>query len=50
MPIDKAKLGIRYTCFQCAAKFYDLNRPEPICPTSSPKKRGRGSRRRWGQR
>jgi len=33
MPIDKAKLGIRYTCFQCAAKFYDLNRPEPICPS-----------------
>jgi hypothetical protein len=33
MPIDKAKLGIRYTCFQCAAKFYDLNRPEPMCPS-----------------
>lgn len=29
---DKSKLGKRYTCFQCALKFYDLNRPEPLCP------------------
>ena len=29
---DKAKLGRRYACFQCAQKFYDLNRPEPLCP------------------
>jgi len=32
MPLDKAKLGVRYTCFECGAKFYDLNRPEPMCP------------------
>jgi hypothetical protein len=19
-------------CYKCAAKFYDLNRPEPLCP------------------
>ena len=25
-------LGVRYTCFVCSAKFYDLNRPEPVCP------------------
>lgn len=29
---DKSKLGKRYACFQCGLKFYDLNRPEPICP------------------
>ena len=29
---DKAILGTRYTCFECEKKFYDLNRPEPICP------------------
>ena len=29
---DKAALGTRYTCYQCEKKFYDLNRPEPICP------------------
>jgi uncharacterized protein (TIGR02300 family) len=29
---DKSKLGKRYTCFQCQLKFYDLNRPEPLCP------------------
>lgn len=30
--LDKAKLGVRYVCFTCGTKFYDLNRPEPICP------------------
>ena len=29
---DKSKLGKRYQCFQCGLKFYDLNRPEPMCP------------------
>lgn len=29
---DKSKLGKRYQCFQCELKFYDLNRPEPLCP------------------
>jgi len=29
---DKSKLGTRYRCFDCGVKFYDLNRPEPICP------------------
>ncbi len=27
-----SKLGTKYSCFSCEAKFYDLNRPEPICP------------------
>ena len=29
---SKALLGKRYTCFKCACKFYDLNRPDPLCP------------------
>ncbi|MGC6494632.1 MAG: FYDLN acid domain-containing protein [Myxococcota bacterium] len=32
MKPDKAKLGTRYTCFKCGVKFYDLNRPESLCP------------------
>ena len=30
--LDKSKLGNRYTCYECGTKFYDLNRPEPLCP------------------
>ena len=29
---DKAQLGTRYSCFKCSCKFYDLNKPEPVCP------------------
>jgi uncharacterized protein (TIGR02300 family) len=25
-------LGNKYECFSCGAKFYDLGKPEPICP------------------
>lgn len=25
-------LGTKYTCFKCGVKFYDLKKPEPICP------------------
>ncbi|CAG0992563.1 hypothetical protein MYXO_02486 [Myxococcaceae bacterium] len=33
MPEDrKAKLGTKHSCFSCNARFYDLNKPEPICP------------------
>lgn len=28
----KAKLGTKYLCFSCKSKFYDLNKPEPLCP------------------
>ncbi len=31
-PGPVSKLGTKYHCFACQAKFYDLNRPEPICP------------------
>ena len=27
-----SKLGSKWNCFQCGAKFYDLNKPEPLCP------------------
>ena len=32
MPIDKALLGRRFTCFNCGVKFYDLNKDDAICP------------------
>ncbi|MCB9675414.1 MAG: FYDLN acid domain-containing protein [Alphaproteobacteria bacterium] len=32
MPLDKTKLGTRFTCFSCGTKFYDLGRPVPTCP------------------
>jgi predicted nucleic acid-binding Zn-ribbon protein len=25
-------LGTKYTCFKCGTRFYDLKKPEPICP------------------
>ena len=25
-------LGVKYTCFKCGTKFYDLKRPIPLCP------------------
>jgi hypothetical protein len=31
-PDAHPKLGVKHTCFRCGAKFYDLFRPEPLCP------------------
>ena len=28
----KLRFGTKWTCYSCGAKFYDLNKPEPICP------------------
>jgi uncharacterized protein (TIGR02300 family) len=25
-------LGNKFNCFKCGTKFYDLKKPEPICP------------------
>ena len=25
-------LGNKHTCFKCQTKFYDLKKPDPICP------------------
>lgn len=27
-----SKLGTKWSCFQCGSRFYDLNKPEPLCP------------------
>jgi predicted nucleic acid-binding Zn-ribbon protein len=27
-----ASLGKKYTCYSCHTKFYDLGKPEPLCP------------------
>ena len=36
MAVDPAekqrKLGQKWVCHACAAKFYDMHRPEPTCP------------------
>jgi hypothetical protein len=29
---QKTKLGVRWSCWACGLVFYDLNKPEPICP------------------
>jgi uncharacterized protein (TIGR02300 family) len=26
------ELGNKYECYSCGAKFYDLGKPQPICP------------------
>jgi hypothetical protein len=26
------ELGRKYTCYSCHTKFYDLNKPVPLCP------------------
>ncbi|MDH5477899.1 MAG: FYDLN acid domain-containing protein [Nitrospinota bacterium] len=26
------KYGQRFTCYQCGVKFFDLNKPKPLCP------------------
>jgi hypothetical protein len=25
-------LGKKYTCYSCHTKFYDMGKPEPLCP------------------
>ncbi len=25
-------LGNKHVCFKCSAKFYDLKKPDPLCP------------------
>ncbi len=43
-------LGTKHTCFKCQTKFYDLKKPEPICPKCGADQRqspaNRPSRRR----
>jgi hypothetical protein len=28
----KERLGQKWTCFSCGSRFYDLNKPAPLCP------------------
>jgi len=28
-----ADLGKRYKCYKCGTKFYDMNKPQPVCPS-----------------
>ena len=30
--MPELKLGTKYDCYNCGTKFYDLGKPEPICP------------------
>src|SRR5512141_1869044 len=32
MPMPAKDLGTKHTCFKCGTKFYDMKKPEPICP------------------
>ncbi len=31
-PERKERLGTKWACYACGVKFYDLKKPEPICP------------------
>ena len=31
--ISPEDLGTRYKCYKCDTKFYDLGRPQPLCPS-----------------
>ena len=30
--MPELKLGTKHDCYNCGTKFYDLGKPEPICP------------------
>ena len=34
------ELGKKYECAECGTKFYDLGKPEPICPKCGTNQRG----------
>lgn len=29
----RARLGEKWACLSCGTKFYDLGKPEPVCPS-----------------
>jgi uncharacterized protein (TIGR02300 family) len=33
--MPELKLGTKFDCYNCGTKFYDLGKPEPICPKCS---------------
>ena len=30
--MPELKLGTKFDCYNCGTKFYDLGKPEPVCP------------------
>jgi uncharacterized protein (TIGR02300 family) len=30
--MPEIKLGTKFDCFNCGTKFYDMGKPEPLCP------------------
>jgi uncharacterized protein (TIGR02300 family) len=32
MAMPAKDLGNKFVCFKCGTKFYDLKKPEPVCP------------------
>jgi len=40
----RSRLGGKHVCFECGGKFYDLNRPEPLCPKCGADQRNRPAR------
>lgn len=31
-PMPAKDLGTKYVCFKCSTKFYDMKKPDPLCP------------------
>lgn len=31
-PMPAKDFGIKFVCFKCSTKFYDMKKPDPICP------------------
>jgi hypothetical protein len=43
--------GTKYVCFKCGTKFYDLKKPDPICPRCGADQReGQAARPAEGRR
>ena len=38
------ELGTKYECFNCGLKFYDLGKPEAICPKCGANQKDAGAR------
>jgi hypothetical protein len=44
MPVSreaKPGFGYKWVCFSCGAKFYDMEKPEPVCPRCNADQRTR---------
>ena len=51
-PMGAKDLGNKFVCFKCSTKFYDMKKPDPVCPkcgsdqrespANKPAEKGRG--------